>query len=277
MQNLPVLCFLPVANLLIHEHHDDQRCQPLILRIRSSGVWRNPPIVSPLMDGTDRYMVLDGANRITALRQMGFPHALVQIVQPDDSGLTLQTWNHVIWEYHAARFLQNIHTIPSVELHRVDPAFIEPGLEAECGLALVTNCRGRTYSVCTEVMDLELRVDVLNALVDSYKERGRLDRTTVRDVSDIQDVFPGLCGLVIFPTFDIRDLLRLAGRGYLLPAGVTRFMIAPRVLHLNYPLDELSADRPLDAKNLALTRWIQERLARKAIRYYAEPTYLFDE
>jgi hypothetical protein len=277
MHNLPDLCFLPVDRLLIHERHDEQRCQPLILRIRASGVFRNPPVVSPLLDGTDRFMVLDGANRITALRMMGFPHALVQIVQPDDPGLTLQTWNHIVWEHHAARFIQNIRSIPGVRLHRVDPERVEPGLEAECGLALVMSCRGRAYSVCTEVMRLEHRVDVLNALVDSYKESARLDRTTARDVSAMQDVFPGLCGLVIFPAFDIRDLLRLAGRRYLLPAGVTRFMISPRALHVNYPLDELAADKPLEAKNQALSRWIQERLARKGVRYYAEPTYLFDE
>ena len=84
MPEFPQLAFLPVHNLLIHERHDNQRTRPLVLRIRASGVWRNPPIVTPLQDGSPRYMVLDGANRITALRQMDFPHALVQIVEPDD-------------------------------------------------------------------------------------------------------------------------------------------------------------------------------------------------
>lgn len=277
MHKLPVLCFLPVENLLIHERHDDQRTRPLILRIRASGVFRNPPVVAPLLDGTDRYMVLDGANRVTALREMGFPHALVQIVQPDDPGLGLQTWNHVIWESHAARFLLNIRLIPGVSLHRVDPAQVEPGLESECGLALVLSSRGRAYSVCTDVMHLERRVDVLNAIVDSYKERARLDRTSMRDVTAMREIYPALCGLVIFPAFSVHDLLRLAGRHYLLPSGVTRFTISPRALHLNYPLDELASDRPLEAKNHDLEQWIQERLARKAVRYYAEPTYLFDE
>jgi len=53
--------------------------------------------------------------------------------------------------------------------------------------------------------------------------------------------------------------------------------VSPRALHLNYPLEELAADRPLEEKNEALQRWIQERIARKGVRYYAEATVLFDE
>jgi L-serine kinase (ATP) / ParB family transcriptional regulator, heme-responsive regulator len=277
MPEFPTLTFLPVDSLLIHERHDDQRTHPLILRIRSSGVFRNPPIVAPLNDGSDRHMVLDGANRVTALRQMGFPHALVQLVQPDDPGLTLQTWNHVVWEMNAARFMHNLRLIPGLHLTRLDDPDARPGLEHECGLALVQSRRGRRYAVCAQVDNLETRVHLLNSLVDSYKDRARFDRTSLRDAHQLIDVYPSFCGLVIFPSFQIHDLLRLSGRAYLLPAGVTRFVISPRALHLNYPLEELAADKPLQAKNHALHHWIQQRLAHKGVRFYAEATVLFDE
>jgi hypothetical protein len=83
--------------------------------------------------------------------------------------------------------------------------------------------------------------------------------------------------LVIFPRFRVRDILDLAGAGYLLPTGITRFTVAPRALHLNYPLKELAANKTLEEKNSELRTWIQERIASKGIRYYAEPTFLFDE
>jgi hypothetical protein len=63
MPDFPTLTFLPFDCLLIHERHDDQRTHPLILRIRSSGVFRNPPVVAPLEDGRGRYMVLAGVTR----------------------------------------------------------------------------------------------------------------------------------------------------------------------------------------------------------------------
>lgn len=277
MPEFPTLTFLPVECLLIHERHDDQRTLPLILRIRSSGVFRNPPIVTPLQDGSARYMVLDGANRVTALRQMGFPHALVQVVQPDDPGLTLLTWSHTVWELNPVRFMRGLRSIPGLRMRRLHDPDARPSLELECGLAMVQNCRGRRYALCAETGDLETRVRLLNDLVDSYREKARFDRTSLRDACQLVDVYPSFCGLVIFPSFNIHDLLRLAGKAYLLPAGVTRFLISPRALHLNYPLDELAADKPLQDKNQMLHQWIQERLAHKRVRYYAESTYLFDE
>jgi hypothetical protein len=179
MPEFPRLDFLPVENLLVHESHDNQRTRPLILRIRASGVWRNPPIVAPLQDGTARYMVLDGANRITALQEMQCPHALVQIVEPDDPGLSLQTWNHVVWEMNAVRFLTNIRDLPDLNLIPLQDPDFQPDLEERCGLSIVQTRKGRKYQVCCEVNTLEARVNLLNAIVRTYQDSARLDRTSI--------------------------------------------------------------------------------------------------
>ena len=60
--SLPTLDILPIENVILHEDHDMQRSKPLIEKLRSAGILRNPPIVMSLADGSDRYMVLDGAN-----------------------------------------------------------------------------------------------------------------------------------------------------------------------------------------------------------------------
>src|SRR3990172_8750711 len=142
-ENLPKLAFLPVECLIIHEWHDEQRTPPLIERIQRSGIFRNPPIVSPLPDNTGRYMVLDGANRTTALRKMGFPHALVQVVQPDGPGLKLQNWNHVIWELSPADFLLGVRDIAEINLLPCEDENEKPDLWGECGLAVIqlANCK----------------------------------------------------------------------------------------------------------------------------------------
>jgi hypothetical protein len=46
---------------------------------------------------------------------------------------------------------------------------------------------------------------------------------------------------------------------------------------VNYPLSELEAEITLEEKNSNLQRWLQDRLANKGVRYYAEATFLFDE
>jgi hypothetical protein len=277
MPEMPLLCFLPLDNLLIHEQHDDQRARPLMLRIRSSGVFRNPPIVTPLHDGTDRYMVLDGANRVTALKKMGYAHILVQVVEPDDPGLTLYNWNHVVWELEGLRFFLGIARQADLRVVFETDKNAQASLLGDCRLALLQDCRGRYFSVCTQARSLEERVDHLNAIVESYRDKSRLDRTNLRDVQNLGHIYPALAGLVIFPTFKMSDLLNLAGAGYLLPSGITRFSIAPRVLHLNYPLEALAEDKPIEEKNRALIKWLQEQVTLRRVRYYAEPTFLFDE
>jgi hypothetical protein len=274
---LPTLTFLPLDALIIHERHDDQRSRPLITRMRNSGVFRNPPIVSPLKDSSGRHMVLDGANRTVALQEMGFQHVLVQVVQPDHPGLTLQNWNHVIWELSPVRFLSGIHDLPEIRMTPEEDPNAEPDLFSDCGLALVRSCNARNYKLCTEAEDLETRVEQLNEIVNSYKDRARLDRTSTRDVNLLGQIYPQFSGLVIFPNIKIEDVMQLASKGYLLPSGITRFTISPRALHLNYPLEELASDAPLEVKNQRLHKWLQERLEHKRVRYYAESTFLFDE
>jgi hypothetical protein len=61
------------------------------------------------------------------------------------------------------------------------------------------------------------------------------------------------------------------------PAGITRFIVSPRVLHLNYPLQRLKTIARLEDKQIELQEWIEERLTSGGVRYYEESTYLFDE
>jgi hypothetical protein len=260
MLDFPTLTFVPVASLLFHERFDVQRSRPLIARMRKSGVLRNPPIVTPLQDGSQRFMLLDGANRITALNKIGYPHVIVQVIETDDSGLGLQNWNHVVWQMNAARFLNALRCVPGVRLMAVK-ADTTPALEGDCGLALIKTCDDRCYAAFTEIDELKRRVYILNEIVDSYKNRAHLDRTSLREISPLREIYPSLGGLVIFPNFKIQELLYLASQKYLLPSGITRFIVSPRALHLNYPLRELADGRTLEEKNEVLKRWIQERIA----------------
>ena len=122
-----------------------------------------------------------------------------------------------------------------------------------------------------------MRVTLLNAIVDIYKQRASLDRTSEWSVVRLKSVYESLCGLVVFPKFEIKQILSLAGRGSLLLTGITRFTVSPRVLHLNYPLGAMSADGSLVDKNHHLQEFLQSRVTQKGVRYYAEATYLFDE
>jgi hypothetical protein len=89
-----VLRVVETARLLLHEDPDAGRVARLREALRRDGVLRNPPAAALMPDG--RAVVLDGANRVTALREMGVHHAVVQAVDYGGSGIMLSTWRHYL-------------------------------------------------------------------------------------------------------------------------------------------------------------------------------------
>ena len=272
---IPTLHILPLASLILHEDHDRQRTLPLVEKLRAQGILRNPPVVMPLQDGSGRYMVLDGANRVTALQEMEFPHCLAQVVEPGDPDVGLEVWNHVIWGMDPAGLIAGIRDVDGLKLTAVSRGSAR-GRELDCMPVEIQLAAGKTYLTCTN-RDGSRMAACLHGIVDCYKDTGHLDRTGQTDVEFFREIHTGLTALVIFPRFDVAMVLDLAGRGEMLPTGITRFTVSPRALHVNYPLHELSSAKPLHYKETYLQRWVSERIKHKHLRYYAEATFLFDE
>lgn len=275
--DFPELHILPLPALILHEDHDQQRTIPLIDKLRAQGILRNPPIVMPLQDGSQRYMVLDGANRVTALQSMDFPHIVAQVVQPDDPNVHLGTWHHVVWGMDADELEERIRQVANIRIIELQADEPIPDMTQLGGAPVyIELANGQRFVTNTSDNPLE-QVAYLHGLVDTYKTRGFLDRTSETRLSAFEGIHNELAGLFIFPPFDVHMVLHMAGGGNVLPTGLTRFTISPRALHLNYPLHELSSAKPVEYKEAYLRRWIQERVKKKAVRYYAESTYLFDE
>ncbi|MEW6402097.1 MAG: hypothetical protein AB1649_09870 [Chloroflexota bacterium] len=251
-----------------------QRTGPLVNRLRAQGILRNPPIVMPLQDGTGRFMVLDGANRVTSLQAMEFPHILAQVVQADDPHAVLHTWNHVVWGMSPRTLISGIRQIPGIKIKKIHT---ERSVPAPSGLTAQVRLGDGTVYLILLPEGLIAEVQALHGIVNCYKDRASLDRTSQTLIDSFKHIYPDLAALVIFPRFETRTVLKLAGRGSVLPTGITRFTVSPRALHLNYPLHELSSCKSVQDKNEYLQQWVQERVKNKGVRYYAEATFLFDE
>ncbi len=273
--NLPTLRILPVDRLILHEDHDLQRTLPLVNRLRAQGILRNPPIVMPLTDGSGRYMVLDGANRVTSLSEMEFPHIVAQVVEPDDPNVLLQTWNHIVWGMSQKTLMSRIRQINGLKVVKVDT---QKSLDAPKYMPVhIRLADGSLYLLNEAPSELADHIATLHAIVDTYKARASLDRTSQTLIESFRKIYPDLAALVVFPRFRIKTVLKLAALNIVLPTGITRFSVSPRALHLNYPLHELSSAKPIEYKEAYLQHWIQERVKNKGVRAYTEATFLFDE
>lgn len=272
---LPILKILAIDKLILHEDHDMQRTMPLVSKLRAQGILRNPPVVMPLTDGSGRFMVLDGANRVTSLKEMGVPHIVAQIVESTYPHVTLQTWNHIVWGMRTDALLEAIEKIDEIRFIKIDTM---KSLVAPKYKPMQIRLPDGDFYLLEEVpSSLETHINTLHQIVNAYKTQASLDRTSQTLIDSFKPIYPDLTALVIFPGFKIQTLLKLTAQQIVLPTGITRFTVSPRALHLNYPLHELSSEKPITYKEKYLKQWVEERVKNKGVRHYAEATFLFDE
>lgn len=275
----PDLRILPIELLVEHEYNDVQRTAPLAKRLEEEGLLKNPPVVTPLGGDDPRYVVLDGANRVTALNMLKYPHMLAQVVVYEEPAVTLTTWHHVIEGLDPRSLTADLTNLEGVDMVLTDPLRARAGLARREYLMYVIRADGEVFAARTATLkgDLQEQNRLLNALVDTYKDRGRLHRVMSEELEEVKALYPEMAGLVIFPQYDTSEVLELAQEGELLPAGLTRHLIQGRALRINYPLIELKSSESLEEKNARLKAWLVKKLATKEVRFYGETTYLFDE
>lgn len=263
----PDLRIVPINCIHPHEDHDSQRSLPLIERIRDAAFITNPPIVAQMEAG--RFVVLDGANRYSAFLQLGYQHLLVQVVDYDSEFVELGVWQHVISGWNALDLVARIDDIPELS--------IKPGWDASAVTRILLH-DGPVLSIHTPAETIAERSAMLRSMVRVYQQNAVLHRTSHTDPSHIWPLYPDAIALVLFPQYEPEDIIAAARYKAYLPPGVSRHIIHGRALKVNYPLKLLRDENtPLEEKNAALKKWVQEKLANRAVRYYAEATYQFDE
>jgi hypothetical protein len=277
---LPDLRFLPVGSLVPHERHDPQRLGPLVERLRGEAVLHNPPVVTPLAaihPDDPRYVVLDGANRASALAAAGFPHVVAQVVRYEEPDVRLLTWHHALAEFAPREFQGACARVPGLECRTESLLHARAMLARREVLAYACGSEGGVTAFHGGG-DLRERNEMLNAIVDLYRETRAFYRTTTESFEVARIRHPEVTALVVFPHFDPAEVLELATSGSLLPAGITRHLVQWRALRVNIPIERLG-DRsaPIEEKNEWLQRWLLEKLERRQARFYEESTVLFDE
>jgi len=271
LPDLPDLHILPTDTLRPHEHHDDRRALPLAEALRRDGVLRNPPVVLRLSGHAERYVVLDGANRTTAFRQLGMEHVLAQVVHPGDNQVSVETWNHALLNVGEDELLGLMHGVEGIDL--ID-SNAEP---ASADLASLSLSGGRELTIASSNFNLRQRVLGLNQLVQAYHSKARIERTNARALDEMLAAFPSAAGLIVFRGFEVQDIVDAVSEQLLLPGGLTRFIVSPRALRVNYPLTALMAPISRESKEQTLAEWVRQKVAGRQVRFYAEATYLFDE
>ena len=237
--------------LILHEAHDETRLARLRARIESEREQRNPVVASP---HEDRFLVLDGAHRVRALRELGYRFVLVQRVEPPERA---EGWAHLIEDL----------SLPDPEEANGIEASEEPSADA---FAEVDTRDGTLYLRSREAGS-GARARALWEIQSRYPEGD-----TIRRVEPDGPVrLSGGEARIRYRPFTPEELVEIVGSGAVLPAGVTRFRVQERVLGVRYPLDRMR-DGNTRARNVELRKFIAERWEANRVRLYREPVVLFE-
>ena len=263
----PDLRIVQIESVQPHEEHDNQRSDPLVERLRHETMMINPPLVAPI--SPSRYVILDGANRCFSFARLDYPHILVQVASYESGYVELGTWRHIISDWDVDAFLGELRQLEDIELREG---------QARRAIAHLMLPDKRVFSLHAPVQNTRVRNAALRHVVHVYQRKARLYRTAIPEPRDIWPLYPEAIGLMVFPHYNPSDIIAAAKYEAYLPAGISRHVIHGRALRVNYPLDALrDSETPLMEKNQTLKTWMQEKLAKRKVRYYAEATYQFDE
>ncbi len=255
-----------------HENIDPRRVARLSEKIKNADVLTNPPIVVA-SDG--QFIVLDGATRTTAFRQLDYPHIVVQVFSEEDERLGLDTWRHAIRQISPQALIEMLDNMPEIAMIPSHPETVLQEMTDHGGLCYLTTVENKTFHI--DPAPGVNHLDALNKLTQAYIEASYVTRTIESDINVVAEEHPDLAALVIFPKYEIDQVLQIARAGRALPAGITRFLIPGRVMRLNADLNMLKSSRPLGEKNEWLYELTMKKLAEDRVRYYQEPIILLDE
>lgn len=266
------LRIVPTAEVLLHERTDPERVRRLTAALIDANVLRNPPVVAQIQDG--RFVVLDGATRTTAIRELGINHILVQVVDYGHN-VDLNTWHHLLRPRAYETVIQALTHFPNADVVECSVEETHTLLSSKGAAAAVASADGKAYALSTPSQSQI--AELLCNLVDLYGGFGEIYRIANEDLDVAIRASDDVRGVVLFPSWTPADIIAAATTPALLPAGITRHGIHGRALNVNLSLDMLSISAGLDSKREWLDAWLRKKMTARKVRYYHEAVFLFDD
>jgi hypothetical protein len=189
LDSVPNLQLVPEDAVRFHEHPERKRTLRLLNRLREERKLRNPPIVAETERG--EYVLLDGANRASAHRELGFSHLPVQIIDYGDPDVRLKGWHHLLVEGRALDLRTTYSELPGVTVREIPSEDLTRLLELRHVLTILVDETTDCWGLFPTSGEIRLRawIDVLQKIIAAYEDRTRLERIKLADYSNLPDVF----------------------------------------------------------------------------------------
>ncbi|MCI0691630.1 hypothetical protein L0337_06430 [candidate division KSB1 bacterium] len=270
----PILRIVPLEQIRFHEAPETDRAARLVERLAEDRHLLNPPIVAPLAPAGGS-LLIDGANRISAMRLLGYNCAPVQIISYNDPALRLASWHHAVMRLYWPEWIEQLLSqgLP-VEIVSIETAEAMLATREACA---VMTAPDESAAIIPASGNLRTDVNAITRLIDTYKKSHPFERVDQTNLSELRNFYPDLAALVLFPPFAKSEVVQLVTDNLKLPTGLTRHSIPGRVLRVNIQLDVLRSDLSLEDKNEWLEAFVRMRVQERHVRFYPESVFIFDD
>lgn len=277
---IPNLQLVPIQKVRFHEHPEHSRTQRLLERVKQEQLLRNPPIVADM--GSGDFLLLDGANRVSAFAELGYSHIPVQVVDYGDERVQLKGWHHLLVNGRALKLHQKLGSLPNTTLRKVPQQRLTHLLELRMIFTALVDESATCWGLFPQKEDAEInirqRITVMDQVVASYEGQSKLERIKLADFSRLPEVLSSVeHQMCLFPVLAKNELLQLAREGVMIPTGLTRHLIPGRTLGINLDLRFLSALPDAEAKIAHFKKYIDELEVGGRIRFYEESVFVMNE
>jgi len=272
---LPEMRIVEIGSILLHEEADSKRVDRLKRRILQDGYIKNPVIAAKTLRGD--FLLLDGVNRLFAIRAIGLSSIPIQQVDIADPKVVLSTWHHVaegLSPQMMTRHISRLERVSEVKPRLSPTGDLIPDFDGDS--ACVVYMRSRRCYLIANGTSAARRLQSIAMVRELLDKASSVDRVSYTNLSDLMSHYPAFSCLVCYRGFSKEEVMELASDGMKLPSGVTRFSVPKRALSLCVPLSLLEAGS-IAEKNKRLEQLIKEKISARRIRFYEEPTFYFDD
>ena len=275
-QNYFDLKLLRIKDIKLHETTETKRLRNIFDRIAKDRKLINPVIVGK---HKNNYILIDGANRLSSLQDIGCQLVLAQINDYNNKRIKLKGWNHLIYNFDL-QLIEIFCNSHKLEHEKIKYSAGKQIYNSSDNILLATDIKTENCIIVYLPKNLNKSILDLNKLTRLYFNVFPFDRSESEIKLPEIRKFTRRRGILIeFPLFDKKTIIKIAENKITqkIPAGITRHILINRVLHVRINVKNLLYENDIKIKTTELEKYLLNKIDNNKVRQYTESVIVFDE
>jgi len=268
------LDLLKISEIKLHETTECSRLRNIFDRISKSNYLMNPVIVGKHKND---FLLIDGANRLSTLKEIGCKLAIAQVINYTDNKIKLKKWNHLVYELDIEKIIEFCKS-KKLEFENINHSHAENIQKNGFHYIIVSVIKKNATILIHLPKNFNAMLKELNLFTKYYFGNYNFDRSEEEiKISELKKHTRKKGILIEFPDFNKNQIIEIANNKHKIPAGITRHILNNRVLHLRYELWRLMDDKNIEQKKKDLEKYLNNKIDNNKVRQYRESVIVFDE